>query len=188
MITLPYLKSIWDGNGWRLLTIGGGRRRRRCLLENRSVYFGYFLPEADAPGAPGCRRGSAALGAEPGRMASFSQHLPWGQVRGQCRYPSRVSPHPHTCRKLQKKPGRPHHTRGTDVPGSQGSGWGRSPQSPRPCWDHHRHWQPWLGHQGLGDASAGHIPFIPPWNPEGQSSLTFHPTEDPADLPYPPAP
>lgn len=150
MIILPYSKSIWDGNCWRLLTTQGGRRRRRCLLENRSVYFGYFL-----------RLMRLALqAAEGGR-------LPWG--RGQAGWPhflsicpgdrSEVSagspawslPTPHTCRKLQKKPGRPHP--GHRWPQGQGSGW--------PRWDHHRHWPPRLGQQGLGDASAGHIPSFP---------------------------
>lgn len=123
--------SLFEINlGWKWLAASHHRgwEKKAPLPPGKQVSVFRLLPEADAPGAPGCRRGSAALGAEPGRMASFSQHLPWGQVRGQCRYPSMVSPHPHTCRKLQKKPGRPHHTQGTDVPGAKDQAGGGAPK------------------------------------------------------------
>lgn len=46
------------------------------LPPGKQVSVFRLLLEADAPGVPGCRRGSAALGAGPGRVASFSQCQP----------------------------------------------------------------------------------------------------------------
>lgn len=75
MITLLYLKSIWDGNCCRLLTHDGGRPRCRCLLENEVSVF-QLLPEADAP--PHCAgpgEGGQLPSGRPGGPALFPQHL-----------------------------------------------------------------------------------------------------------------
>ena len=53
-VTLPYLKSLWDGARWRLLTSEGGGTGRRC-----SWKAGQGTSDA-VPGAPG-RGGQAGL-------------------------------------------------------------------------------------------------------------------------------
>lgn len=126
--------SLFEINlGWELLVAAshhGGWERKARLPAGKQVSVFRLLPEAEA-GAPGAPGGCPGGGARQGGLI-FPVFALGTSKRSGAGTPAWSLPTPHTGRKLQKN-GSPHP--GHKCPRSQPSGWGRSPQNPRPCWD-----------------------------------------------------
>lgn len=156
--------SLFEINlGWKLLAAShhrGWEKKALLPLENRSVYFGYFLrlrrlalPAAEGVGRPGGRaREGGLIFSAFARMRKRSMQVPQHGLS--------PLPTPDGCSKRSP----PHQIQGTNAPRVKDQAGRGAPKAQGLAGDHHRHWPPWLGRQGwVGE----HLQATFHWLPDG---------------------